>query len=114
MPAGFFFLRSRMTADLHGWFISTRDTDAIAVLLVLDIFLIAALLVYKDRICSLTPLTLHLFSHDSDLVLFQKRERFKVSWSLQMFWVGLGLGFVLLFFEGFGFGVFFLRGLLSS
>lgn len=52
MPAGS-FLRSSVTADLCGWFICTHDDDTIAVLLIPDIFLIATLFIYKDRVCVL-------------------------------------------------------------
>lgn len=51
MPAGS-FLRSRVTADLCGWFICTHDIHTSAVLVIPDIFLIAALFIHKDRICS--------------------------------------------------------------
>lgn len=66
-----------MTAALHRWLISTRDTDAIAVSLVPDICLIAALLVYNDKICAPAPLTLHLFIVAAILYCFRKENALK-------------------------------------
>lgn len=61
MPAGS-FLKSRVTADLWGWFICTHDINTIAVLVIPDIFLLATLFIHKDWIYVQTTQALRLFS----------------------------------------------------